>query len=91
MSRKAAEQLLRDLEAAGAFNPNPPMTKPVFLGRDDRYKRMGIVETTDETEKMEISGLVCGVVSETDTTARVYVIRDGKAEGPYTLDKKDVR
>jgi len=90
MSRKAAEQLLRDLEAAGAFN-NPPIQTPVHFGRDDRYKRMGIVETTDETEKMEISGLVCGVVSETDTTARVYVIRDGKAEGPYTLNSEDVR
>ncbi len=59
---------------------------PLVIPRPAGYMRFGVVARTDETEKMEIAGLPCGVTKESETEARVYVFIEGKsAKGPYML------
>ena len=87
MNPKAA-QLLADLQAAGVITGTPQFIKPV---PDKRvYVRAGIVAATDETEKIEIAGLHCGVTQETEREARIFVFKDGKSVGPYYLHPSEV-
>lgn len=84
MNRRAA-QLLADLRDAGV---TPRFIKPV---PDKRvYVRAGIVAATDETEKMEIAGLHCGVTAETEREARIFVFKGGKSAGPYYLQPSEI-
>lgn len=86
MNRHAV-QLMKDLADAGIDTTIPL----VPLRPASTYVRMGTVARTEETEKMEIAGLRCGVKSETRATVRVYVFRaNGKGEGPYTLKTSEV-
>lgn len=83
MNRKAI-QLLQDFADAGVdTNIIIPHSSPIPL-------RTGKVAFTDETMKIEIAGLPCEVKSEDGQTARIYVIRDGKREGPYYLKPSEV-
>ncbi len=86
MNPKAAA-LLADLVAAGEVQ------EPTFIlpaPSAGKYKRFGVVVRTEETEKMEIAGLPCGVKSETETEVRVFVEIGGKLTGPYRLKPSEV-
>lgn len=86
MNRKAW-QLLADLQDAGVIG-DPQFIKPV----QGRYLRIGVVKATDETEKMEIAGMRCGVTREENGTARIYVFDDSKgAVGPYRIASDEVQ
>lgn len=86
MNRRAA-QLLADLQEAGVTT-EPRFIKPV---PDKRvYIRAGIVAATDETEKIEIAGLHCGVTQETEREARIFVFKDGGSAGPYCLHPSEI-
>lgn len=85
MNRNAI-QLLQDLADAGIDTTIPL----VPLRPASAYVRMGTVARTEETEKMEIAGLRCGVKSEAKGNARVYVFRGEKGEGPYDLKSCEV-
>lgn len=83
MNRHAA-QLLADLQDAGAMPE--PFIKPV----QGRYLRLGVVKATDETEKMEIAGMRCGVTREEGGNVRIYVFTDNGTEGPYMIASNEV-
>ena len=88
MGKRHAAELLADLIAAG-------QTQPKFIvPQQGRYIRYGRVARTDETEKMEIAGMRCGVTFETADSIRLYVFADAtgtRASGPYyTLHPRDV-
>lgn len=85
MNPKAA-QLLADLRDAGVLTGAPQFIKPV----QGRYIRLGVVKATDETEKMEIAGMSCGVTAETEREARTFVFKDNKFVGPYYLHPSEV-
>lgn len=86
MNRRAA-QLLTDLQDAGVLTGAPQFVKPV----QGRYIRLGVVKATDETEKMEIAGMSCGVTREENGEARIYVFSENKgAIGPYVIASDDV-
>lgn len=72
--------------AAGYFFKPDPDAEYVPLRPAAGYTRVGIVEHTDETEKMEIAGFPAGVRSERDGMARIYVfLKNNKTAGPYTI------
>ena len=62
----------------------------VPLRPDSRPIRTGHVAQTEETIKAEIAGLPCHVKSEDQGMARVYVLKNGKYEGPFTLRSSEV-
>ena len=80
--------LLQDLDDAGVLDA-PAFIKPAPDNRN--YLRTGYVAKTDETEKMEIDGLLCGVTHETEKGVRVFVFVNGRgATGPYSLKPSEV-
>lgn len=85
MNPKAAA-LLSDLESAGVvqlYTPRPSSS----------YIRKGTVVKTEETEKIEINGMRCGVTYEDKSKVRIYVFvgdDETKKLGPYTLKPSEV-
>lgn len=85
---KRAAALLADIQEVGLHLPPPSF---IFPAPDNRkYIRTGYVKATEETEKMEIAGLPCGVAKETETEVHVFVFVEGKTAGPFTLKPCEV-
>ena len=81
------------------------MTKkdPIFIYVPDRrelvtpvrvpssYVRAGRLKSTDDTRIKEIDGMLCGVTSEANGEARIYVfVPDFGAKGPYRVKSDDI-
>lgn len=68
----------------------PALEVPLRPAAD--YVREGIVQATDETEKMEIAGRKAKVKSEANGKARCYILTNsGKPVGPYILPSEVIK